>query len=261
MLSWRARRQISVLALLLALAGGLGFWLVGRALPAPSCTDNRRNHGETDVDCGGPCASCELKNPRPLSIFWARFGRASGDAYDLAALVENVNQTLSSDLVQYEFTLLDAYGIIGQKRGTAYVYPGERLYIIEPNVKTTREAERVAFTVRRVAWQSKETGQPQLVVERRDHRTEVEGTDTHSVIEAQILNAGPQRYRRMDVHFLVFDDAGNLLGANRVVAEHIGPQERRVVSSRWPRAFSAPVARIEVYPRVNLFAPDALIKP
>ncbi|MBU0979347.1 MAG: hypothetical protein KJ709_00950, partial [Nanoarchaeota archaeon] len=26
----------------------------------PSCSDNRRNQGETDIDCGGPCPGCDL---------------------------------------------------------------------------------------------------------------------------------------------------------------------------------------------------------
>lgn len=261
LLTWRARRQLSALAVVALIIGGVGFWFVGRILPEASCTDSRRNRGETEVDCGGPCAPCELKHPKPLSVFWVRFGRASNDAYDLAALMENPNQTLSSDLIKYRFTLLDAYGIIGQKSGTAYIYPGERFAIIEPNVRTTREAQRAEFTVERVAWKSVVPERPTLTVERREYSIPEETGKKRSVIEAQIFNAGVHRYRRMEVNFLAFDDAGNLLGANRVTSEDIRPQERYRVSSIWPQPLPEAVAKIEVTPRVNLFEPDAIIKP
>lgn len=261
MFSWRIKRQVAVMAAVLVIAGGFILMLAGRLLPEASCTDGRRNQGETAVDCGGPCSACELRNPKPLAVFWARFGRAGDNAYDAAALVENPNQTLSSDLVRYEFTLLDQYGIIGQKTGAAYIYPGERLTIVEPNIRTSREPVRIEFAVKGVAWKSAIFTPPQLVVERREHRISAEGTNSQSVIEAHIFNTGAFHYRRMEITFAVFDIAGNLIGANRVLAENIAPRERRVVISVWPSVFAGTVARIEVYPRVNIFAPDAIIAP
>lgn len=261
MLSWRVRRQIAALAVVLAIAGGFALLLVGRLLPEASCTDGRRNQGETDVDCGGPCSACALKNPKALAIFWTRFGRAGENAYDVAALVENPNQTLSSDLVRYEFTLLDQYGVIGQKAGAAYLYPGERLTIVEPNIRTSREAVRVEFSVKGTAWKSMSVSLPPLAVERREHRVSAEGAKSQSIVEARIFNAGAFHYRRMEVIFAVFDGAGNLIGANRVLSENLAPHERRTVVSVWPAAFTGEIARIEVTPRVNLFAEDAIIAP
>ena len=260
-MSWRIRRQLSVVVIIAAVAGGVMFWFIGRSLPAASCMDNRRNHGETDVDCGGPCAPCELKNPKPLSVFWARFGRAGESTYDVAALVENPNQTLSSHLVYYEFILLDQYGIIGHTTGNTYIYPGERLTIIEPNMRTTREPVSVEFSVQRVAWKNENFERPSLVVERREHTISWEGKKKHSVVEAQIFNNGPLHFRNMEATVTVFDDAGNLIGANRVLAEDISPNERRTVFSIWPDVLPGAVARIEVTPRVNLFETDAIVKP
>lgn len=260
-MSWRVRRQLTVLAILAVTAGGIVFFMVERSLPVASCSDNRRNNGETDTDCGGPCAPCELKNPKPLAIFWARFGRAGEGAYDVAALVENPNQTLSSDLVHYDFTLLDQYGIIARRMGTTYIYPGERLVVVEPALRTVREPVRVEFAVERVAWKSTAFEQPPLIVERRDHSISSEGKQRHTVIEASIFNSGPQRYRRMEVAFAAFDAAGNVVGANRVLAEDIAPQERRTVRSVWPDVLAGEIVRIEVNPRVNLFETDAIIRP
>lgn len=44
--------------LLCALLVVLGAAACGDDPPAPTCTDAVRNGGESDVDCGGPCAAC-----------------------------------------------------------------------------------------------------------------------------------------------------------------------------------------------------------
>ena len=259
--SWRIRRQLSALLLVFLVIGGFGLWVVARSLPEASCFDGRRNRGEVGIDCGGPCAPCELANPKPLSIFWARSVRASGEAYDAVALVENANDVLSSAAVEYEFTLLDKFGVIGRRPGTTFIYPQERLYIVEPNIRTSREALQVEFAVRKVAWQAAGAPRPSLVVERRAHVVREENGKMQSVVEAQILNAGPYRFREMEVHVAVFDEAGNVIGANRIVAEDIFPGERRTVRSIWPEPLPGDAARIEVYPRVNLFDPAAIVLP
>lgn len=245
----------------LAIAGGFALLLAGRLLPEASCTDGRRNQGEQEPDCGRPCAPCELKRPKPLSLFWARFGRASQGAVDGAALVENLNAALSSGRIRYAFVLLDAYGIIGEKIGAAYIYPGERLIIVEPAIRTAREAERIEFEIKSVAWTSVPYERPRMVVDRRDHYVLEEGQEKHSVVEAEIYNADVRHFRRAEVTFAVFDEAGNLVGANRVLAENLPPGDRRVVRSVWPRELPGSIARIEVTPRVNFFETDAIVSP
>lgn len=259
--SWRIRRQLAALGLALLVFGGIGFWVIARSLPEASCFDRRRNNGEVGVDCGGPCAPCELADPKPLSIFWARFARASGSAYDAVALVENMNYLLSSAAVEYEFTLLDTLGVIGRRTGTTFIYQQERLYIVEPNIETSREPVRVEFAVRKVAWQAAGAPQPPLVVERRVYLVEETNGKRQGAVEAQILNAGPYGFREVEVYVVVFDAAGNVIGANRIIAENLSAGERRIIRSIWPEPLPGEVARIEVYPRVNLFDPAAITRP
>lgn len=58
-------------AILGGIAYGIYYLSVGLA---PSCFDNRLNQGETEIDCGGPCVSCELKNLKPLLTSVEVFG-------------------------------------------------------------------------------------------------------------------------------------------------------------------------------------------
>lgn len=260
-LSWRARRQLAAVLAVVFVIGGAAFWYGRRFLPNPTCFDNRRNDGEVGIDCGGPCAPCELKNPRPLSVFWARAARAGADAYDAVALVENPNEALSSADVRYEFTLLDELGVIGRKTGATYIYAEERRYIIEPGVATSREPIRVEFVILGAEWQTRRLETPALVTEKRTYAVEEQDGNKQGVAEAQIFNGGALDLGEVEVDFIVFDEAGNMIGANKVSVENLSAGERKPVKSIWPEPLAGTIGKIEVYPRVNLFDPGAIIKP
>ena len=213
------------------------------------------------MDCGGPCRACELKSPAPLSIFWARAGMAGPNAYDSIALVENPNQSLSSAKVEYEFILLDELGIIGRRTGETYIYSQERLYVIEPNIETSREALRVEFRVTHIEWQLNQERPPVFIVERREHSVVQADGVKQSMVEAQFLNVNPLDFREVETSVVVFDTDGNLIGANRILTENLSAGSRGVIKSIWPGAFGGVVGKIEVIPRVNLFDSDVIIRP
>lgn len=261
MFSWRARRQFAAIGVVLFIAVAIAAWFGVRFIPSPTCFDNVRNHGEIGVDCGGPCAPCELKNPKALAIFWARTTRAGKDLFDTTALVENQNEFLASSDIAYEFTLFDELGIVAQKTGTAFIYPQERLYIIEPALRTTRRPVKVEFRIISMTWQLGHESPPQIVVERRDYMTTGDGEKKQSIVEAGVFNATSFDFRTLELDVLVFDPAGNLIGANKVADDMLTSGSRKVVKSIWPAALEGAVGKIEVYPRINLFAPDAVIKP
>lgn len=259
--SWRGRRQIVPVLVLILILAGIGFWFGRRLLPEASCFDDKRNQKEIGVDCGGPCEPCEVKNPRPLTIFWARAIRSSASSYDAVAFMENPNEVLSSAKVSYDFTLLDQFGVIARRANSTYIYPHERLYIIEPAVPTTREVVKVEFSITGIDWQLRPAEEPSLVVERRTHAIQEEDGKKQSVVEAQIFNAGVSALRELEIGFIVFDKSGNGIGANRILTEELAAGERRIVKSIWPAPLSGEIGIIEVHPRVNIFDENSTIKP
>ena len=262
MFSWRARRQLAVFALIAAVAGGIAFWVALKFVPSSTCSDNRKNQGELGIDCGGPCGPCELKKPRNVSIFWARFGHAAPGVFDAVALVENPNETLSSGAVQYEFAFFDDIGEIGRRVGTTFIFPQERIYVVEPNIQLVREPTRVEFKILAApAWQLTSGELPTLVVQDRKYQIRDIGGHNQSVAEATIANASPLDFRRMETAIVVLDRDGNVIGANRVVNEGINAGTSVHVVSLWPTALPGEVVTIEVRPRVNILVPDAVIKP
>jgi len=261
MLSWRTKKQFTVLIILAIIILAIFFRYGLKLLPSPTCFDNRKNQGEFEADCGGPCAPCELKNPKPISIFWARIAKVRPQAYDVATEIENNNEVLSSVNIDYTFTLFEDAVPVAVKKGKTFIFPRERLHIIETNLETTREPTRVEFKINNIEWQFKAAEIPFLAVELKEFRVEEENGIERGIIEARIANRSPFNLREMEVRFVALDEEGNLLGANRVSVENFLSSSQRTVKSIWPKPFLREVAKIEIEPRVNIFDPAVILKP
>ena len=261
MFSWRARRQLFITVLILAAFAGIGFWIFQKFLPAPSCMDQKQNQGEFGVDCGGPCAPCELKNPKPVTTFWARAVKVRENVFDAAALIQNQNEVLSSGSVVYEFALFDEFGLVTRKRGETYLLAQERTSIIEPSIMTTRDPTRVEFRILGINWQVRKDIHPNVFAERREYKVIMTGEKKQGVVDASILNATSYDYRLVDVHVLVLDTDGNLLGTNRSVLERVRAGSRNAVRFIWPGELPGTAASVQVETRLNIFDPDLILKP
>lgn len=244
-----------------AVFAGVAFRIATKFLPSPTCFDNRKNQMELGVDCGGPCEPCELRNPKSISVFWAHLGRAAPQAFDAVALVENPNEALSSASLRYQFLFFDDQGQIGQKEGSAFIFPQERVYIVEPHVVLSREPVRVEFRITGVDWQVEQSIPLTLIVQDRQYRVRETPAGRKSAVEATVANASAFDFRRMETAVLVLDREGNVMGANRVVNENIRAGGATEVMALWPTELSGEFASVEIQPRVNIFLPDAVVKP
>lgn len=260
-MSWRARRQLIALLIVLIPIAVIGFFGVKKFLPALSCTDNKKNQGEIDTDCGGPCGPCELKHPRDLITYWAKAVLVRPDVYDVAAEIQNPNEVLSSGNVAYEFILFDNLGPVAIKQGRTFILAQERMHIVEANLSTTRAPERIQLKILNVDWQFRQDAKQNIVVERKEYRVDDDGTGKKSVLEAGVANRSSLDFKEAEVRFTVLDKDGNLLGANRVVMENFLNGSHRTVKSIWPIVLQGVVASTEVEPRVNLFDPEIILKP
>lgn len=261
MLSWRLTRQLTVVFVLFVMLAGISFWIIWRLLPPATCSDNKKNQGEVQIDCGGPCAPCELKNPKQVVSFWARVVPVRPRVYDVAAEVENPNTLLSSRKFRYQFTLFDEFGPVAVREGTTYIYSQERLHVIETNLETTRDAARVEFKILGVEWQLRDEKYPNILVETQEYHLIQEERRTRSIIESSVVNRTSYDFREVEFRVVVLDGQGNLLGTNRVVLDRFLSDSRRTIKFIWPEAFGEDIGTIVVEPRVNIFDPSVIIKP
>jgi len=239
----------------------IGFFVIKGAIPVSSCFDTRQNQDETGIDCGGSCISCELKYPKPMRVFWARAVPVRENSYDVAAEIENQNEFLSSVNVEYEFTLYDQFGPVTKRTGKTFLYAQERTLVIEPNIETTRSANRAEFRIIHVDWQDKRNLAPTIIAERRNYSVVKDHDKKQSEVDVTLFNKSAFDFAKMEVQIAVLDKEGNLLGVNKIMAENFLSQSRQVIKSVWPQEFGGEVGVINVQSRVNIFDPDMILKP
>ena len=68
----RFLKQFIYGVLYLGILSGLSYGVYAFVVRQPNCTDGRQNQGESGIDCGGPCTSCELRQLKPIEIRSAR---------------------------------------------------------------------------------------------------------------------------------------------------------------------------------------------
>lgn len=239
----------------------VGFLFFLKFLPEPTCFDNKKNQGEYEVDCGGPCGPCELKHPKEVEVFWARAVLTRPQTYDAAVEIRNPNEVLSSADLEYEFAMFDNFGLVARRTGKTFILPQERFYIVETSLSTTRDPGRVEFKVLNSNWQFKNQQPPNLVVEKRDYAViESEGRK-QSLVESSIVNRSSFGFSEVGVNFVVLDEEKNLLGVNKVLVEDFLSGSSRIVKSLWPQEIKGQITSIIIEPRVNFFDEGIIIKP
>ena len=102
-MSWRAKRQIGVIFIFLAVAAVvLAIFLYPILVKKPTCFDTKMNGTETGVDCGGTCmkfCSADIKQP---VVLWSRSFKVTDGLYNAAAYVQNQNPTAGLRKINYE---------------------------------------------------------------------------------------------------------------------------------------------------------------
>ena len=261
MLAWRSRRQLAVIVIIAVPFVGVSLFAIERLIPNPSCFDNRQNQEEIAVDCGGSCAPCALKYPKQIVPFWARAVPTRPNVMDAAAEIENPNELLSSRNIEYKFILRDQFGPIAERTGRTFLYPQERLIIIESGINVTRKPTRVDFTIVNVDWHLQNDPKPTIAVERREYRVEEEKGRRISVVEMTLQNDTPFDFAALEANVAILDPSENLLGANRLLVENLFSGQRRSVKSIWPYELAGEIDAILIDPRANMFDPSLLIRP
>ncbi len=261
MLTWRSRKQLTIIIILAAPFVGLSLFVLWWFLPKASCSDSRQNQGELGIDCGGPCRSCALIYPKPIVPYWARAVPVRPNLVDAAAEIENPNELLSSRRVEYEFILSDQFGSIAKRTGWTFLYPQERFIVVESGIEVTRKPTRVDFKIISADWHLQNDPKPVIAVEQREYRVEETEGRRISAVNMTLRNDTAFDFAQVEVGIAILDANENLVGANRILAENLFSGQRREMKSIWPYELTGDVDIIFIDPRVNIFDPSLRLPP
>lgn len=249
-MDWSAQRKLLYLGTLfgtvfILLAIFIYFRFFNRP---PSCTDGIMNQNELGVDCGGVCALLCPSESRPPIIEFARLFKIKDGEYSALAMVENPNQNVYSERVNYIFKVYDVNNILlFEIPGSTFVPPGRVFPVYEHSILTGyREASKVTFDiVGDPLWIKGEFIDPDL----RISNVQGEKLDSRFRVTAQIMNKEVYVMKNVPVTVVIYDDKSNVRESSATVIDYISPNDSTNVSFTWGHSFDFDISKIDIIPR------------
>lgn len=191
--------------------------------PIPTCTDGRRNQGEEQIDCGGPCISCSLKTPVPLKVSLLEIFDNGNRTLTALAEIVNPNPGVGAARFLYTINIFDGTGKnIFFKSGQSFIYPGKNRTIIEAGIRIdSGDAARGEVIIGGEVWQSAaafgEIPEKNLVID----NTSIRGERNGFTVRGTLSNNNAVVIDKVFVKVVFFDGAGIKQGASLTLLERL----------------------------------------
>lgn len=255
-MSWASRRQSQYLfglfgvLVLIALA-----FILPAVLKPATCSDGKRNGGETGIDCGGVCERVCPADAADPQILWARAFPVSNSTYNLVAFMENSNTSAGIKSVSYEFRIYDTNNLlIGRRTGTTFIPPNQEFVVFEPRFDAGKsEIRSVTFDFTSPLVWVKKAPTLQLLPYHVD--TVVLGTDILApTLTARMTNDSVYDLPQFDVIALLYDAKHIVINVSKTHKDGLESNGTTPLLFTWPQPLGQEPVTKDVLPQINPFS-------
>lgn len=256
----RLLKQLFFAAIFFGIVGGFTYLLVFKVLYPPSCTDKIKNQGEEGVDCGGPCAPCEIKLlSAPIIRSVVYFVDAKKSTVDLAAEIKNPNALWGTAEIRYQFILLgEGDAILTRVRGTTYLLPGEARWVMELAKFSPGTIRDVKFEVQKeeIPWQKLKpfAKDVSVKIENPVFKKFAPPAIGFAEVRGSVANASSFTLAEAEVDAVLFDSLNRVVAVGKTVLGALGPGTRAPFRIFWPLPFEGEVVKTSVAAYTNLLS-------
>jgi peptidoglycan hydrolase-like protein with peptidoglycan-binding domain len=132
----RLQKQLIIGAIFLTFFLSIGAGIYLTVKPQATCFDNKRNQRETEVDCGGPCIPCDLKNNPPITVQkQPTFFITQDQKINIFFQLLNSDSEWGAKSFSYQLTLNGQNEETQKLNFSDFILPQEIKYILLPQVK------------------------------------------------------------------------------------------------------------------------------
>ncbi|MFH1694184.1 MAG: hypothetical protein ABH880_00260 [Patescibacteria group bacterium] len=189
--------------------------------PKPSCEDGILNQNEEQIDCGGSCISCEIKDFE-LSKGEINVFEVGKNKTTLVAIISNPNQNYVASKVRYTIRIKSVIGgQLGIVEGETSIYPGEDRYIIESGLSfDSKDAGKIDFEIMDgFELLPKETAVDYEILIRQP---KIELTENATKAKGVVTNISGRDTTSIKLSALIFDKEGKLINAGSTILNNLG---------------------------------------
>jgi len=204
--------------LFILLLAAFPFWLMSR--PAPTCEDGKLNQNEEEIDCGGPCVSCEIKKLKPIA--------ASAQVIPLRGTTNVVvffsNPNIFYGAKDFKYSLsFSGSGTTTSLDYRGFIYPAEQnRAVVQANLSLPAglEVDTVQVSITDPDWRSVgEFSLPETQL--REVAVGVLEKEKVATISAILVNGNPFSITRADVSIIFYDESEIVIGLTRTTLQDI----------------------------------------
>ena len=212
--------------------------------PAPTCFDNRQNQGETGIDCGGPCYSCEIKTLSPIESNWIKYFPNDNQVV-ITAEIKNPNLKWAADYFSYTF---DIYGENGSKIKSivknSFIYAGEIKYLVEVPDVDFKSITNIKISFSDMDWKTdEEFSKPAVQI--REIKTEPASQDpTKVTVSGFVANNNAFPLSKVRVVGFLFNTGGLQISASKTELENIAAFQEELFKLNFPKNITLMTASV-----------------
>jgi len=252
-MSWAARRRLLIIIVIffvvVAVVAALSYATLSKT---PSCVDGIQNHGESGIDCGGPCAYLCTDLEQPPTVLFTKTLSYNGRT-DVIASIENKNANAAAKNVPYRITLYGkGQALIQEVTGTIDLPPGASTPVYVSQIVSGKQAVIGAFLTiapSDLQWYSMAAGERTIPLV---SNTTQSGTGDAPRIDATLSNPTTEAFNNVRTIVIVHNKSGDVIAASQTVVPVILGQGQATAIFTWNKAFSDAPAAIEVVPIIPL---------
>jgi hypothetical protein len=240
----------------LALFSVISFLLYLMISPKATCVDGKKNQGEKEIDCGGPCSPCRISYvEKDFIVDEKTFVSGGNNTYDALVKISNLNDTVGASSFHYTITLRnDSGAALATKEGDDYILPADSRYVAKLGITTldNETPTQIDFSVGDIKWT--ELGnirRPQLSVYNRKFGPDTGGVGSKA--EGMVRNEGIDDFRKIDLVVILRDENGKVLGLSTTQKDNLRSGMEGSFVLTWPYTFPSVVRSMEVDAQANVF--------
>ncbi|HEY4475390.1 MAG TPA: hypothetical protein VJB92_01565 [Candidatus Paceibacterota bacterium] len=224
----------------LAIIFGIGYILYAPFKTPASCFDNRKNQGETEVDCGGSCLSCDLRHLKDIEISPVQIFPLQDNKLSLLFELKNPNVKYGASRFIYTVSFRDASGVESDSVWReSFIYPGELKTVVEAALDIDQSKTRSArVELSDFSWKPvSEFSLPKT--QTRDIRVDIQLGEKRGTVSGIFINQNSFRLARVSISAIFSDTAGVKIGVSKTLIEDVEPFQEKNFTIAIPEGFPA----------------------
>jgi len=206
----------------LIILGLIGYGGYNIASPAPSCFDNKLNGLEENIDCGGSCIACSIKNLSDIKVVEALVLDSGNQKSSIVLRIENPNSTYG--VVNFKYSIKDPSNDKNIIENESFIYPSEIKYIIHPAIDKFISDQISVVVNREKLWESRNNfSLPKVGTIQVTHSTDGQFIKTNGLVSNNETNPFPE----IIINALYYNEVNTIIGASRTIIFDVLSFEQR----------------------------------